>query len=267
LKPDAPPGIRGEFKPISTALPGVQVSELLPRIAAVIDKVAVIRSIVDLRDEHSSFQNLTGYPMDQSQREQRPNLGSVISRMRGVVDPVVPPFVDLFPLMQHRPYNSAGSGFLGHAYKPTRMDGDDLELLKPAANVSLQRLGGRQQLLQQFDKYRRHLAISPEWTTWIESTSKPLMRSRLTKVAKALDLTREDPKLRNRYGIGSTNPLGDAAPMSNDQLLIARRLVEAGVRCVTVAYGFCDTHGQNFSWLRQHLPLFDQGISTLIEDI
>ena len=87
------------------------------------------------------------------------------------------------------------------------------------------------------------------------------------KVAKALDVTREDPRLRDRYGIGSPQHLGDGAPMWNDQLLIARRLVEAGARCVTVAYGFWDTHGQNFSWLRQHLPLFDQGISALVEDI
>jgi uncharacterized protein (DUF1501 family) len=87
------------------------------------------------------------------------------------------------------------------------------------------------------------------------------------KVARALDITREDPKLRDRYGVGSPTHLGDGAPMWNDQLLTARRLVEAGARCVTVAYGFWDTHGQNFSWLRGHLPLFDQGISALVEDI
>ena len=74
------------------------------------DKVAVIRSIVGLRDEHSSFQNVTGFPMGQSQREGKPSFGSVIARMQGAVDPVVPPFVDLFPVMQHKPYNSPGPG-------------------------------------------------------------------------------------------------------------------------------------------------------------
>ena len=83
LKPDAPEGIRGEFKPIATCLPGVQISELLPKIGGVLDKVAVIRSIVNLRDEHSSFQNLTGFPMAQSQREGRPSFGSVIARVQG----------------------------------------------------------------------------------------------------------------------------------------------------------------------------------------
>ena len=142
LKPDAPEGIRGELKPIPTCLPGVQISELLPKIAGVLDKVALIRSIVNLRDEHSSFQNLTGFPMAQSQREGRPSFGSVIARVKGPVDTVVPPFIDLFPVMQHRPYNSPGPGFLGHPYRPARMDGDDLTLLKVPATFPFNDLKG-----------------------------------------------------------------------------------------------------------------------------
>src|SRR4051812_11667751 len=88
-----------------------------------------------------------------------------------------------------------------------------------------------------------------------------------SRVARALDLEREDPRVRRRYGFGSAEHLGDGAPLWNDQLLIARRLVEAGARCVTVAYGFWDTHSQNFSHLKKHLPTFDQGIAALIEDI
>ena len=155
LKPDAPESIRGEFKPIPTCLPGVQIGELLPKIASVLDKVALIRSIVNLRDEHSSFQNLTGFPMAQSQREGRPSIGSVIARAKGPLDTVVPPFIDLFPVMQHRPYNSPGPGFLGHAYRPARMDGEDLALLKTPADVSLQRFEGRRTLFHQFDQFRR----------------------------------------------------------------------------------------------------------------
>jgi Protein of unknown function (DUF1501) len=266
LKPEAPEGIRGEFKPIATCLPGVQASELLPKMARVLDKVAVIRSIVNLRDEHSSFQNLTGFPMAQSQREGKPSFGSVIARMQGTVDPVVPPFVDLFPVMQHRPYNSPGPGFLGHIYKPARMDGDDLALLKPPANVSHQRFEDRRTLFDQFDQFRRQVDTAEiGGMDNVYRHAFDVLTS--DKVAKALDITREDPKLRDRYGLGSSQHLGDGAPMWNDQLLTARRLVEAGARCVTVAYGFWDTHGQNFSWLRQRLPLFDQGISALVEDI
>jgi uncharacterized protein (DUF1501 family) len=80
-------------------------------------------------------------------------------------------------------------------------------------------------------------------------------------------VTKEPSAVRERYGRGSPRHLGDGAPMWNDQLLMARRLVEAGARCVTVAYGFWDTHGGNFRYLKQHLPLFDQGISALVEDI
>ena len=81
LKPDAPDGIRGEFKPIDTNVPGIQVCEHLPKLAAMTDKYALIRSIVGLRDEHSSFQNVTGYSMGESQRKGYPNFGSVISRV------------------------------------------------------------------------------------------------------------------------------------------------------------------------------------------
>src|SRR5262249_30868197 len=105
LKPNAPAEVRGEFKPIATKLPGVQICELLPKTAAVLDKVAVLRSISGLIDEHSSWQNLTGFPMNAARREGRPNFGSVVARLQGSTDRVIPPFVDLFPTMQHRPYN------------------------------------------------------------------------------------------------------------------------------------------------------------------
>ncbi|MHC5544396.1 DUF1501 domain-containing protein, partial [Singulisphaera rosea] len=83
LKPKAPEGIRGEFKPIATKVPGIEIGELLPMTASSMDKLAVIRSIVGLRDEHSSFQNLTGYPMGVSQREGKPHFGSVVSLVQG----------------------------------------------------------------------------------------------------------------------------------------------------------------------------------------
>src|SRR5205823_7651783 len=88
-----------------------------------------------------------------------------------------------------------------------------------------------------------------------------------SKLVEALEVDREPLAVRERYGRGSSKHLGDGAPMWNDQLLIARRLVEAGVRVVTVAYGFWDTHGNNFKYLRRHVPLFDQGLSALVEDL
>jgi uncharacterized protein (DUF1501 family) len=88
-----------------------------------------------------------------------------------------------------------------------------------------------------------------------------------SKLVEALDVTKEPAPVRERYGKGSPKHQGDGAPLWNDQLLMARRLVEAGARCVTVAYGFWDTHGGNFRHLRQNLPTFDMGISALVEDI
>ena len=227
LKPAAPAGIRGEFKPIATRLPGVHIGELLPRTAAILDRIAVIRSLVGLKDEHSSFQNLTGFPMVQSQREGKPTFGSVISRVLGSVDPVVPPFVDMFPVMQHRPYNSPGPGFLGNAYKATRMDGEDLALLKRPANVSVERFDRRRSLLDQFDSFRRQVTdVELGGMNDVYRDAFDVLTS--DKVARAIDVSREDPRLRDRYGIGSSRHLGDGAPMWNDQLLIARRLAEAG---------------------------------------
>ena len=266
LKPNAPAGIRGEFKPIATKLPGVQIGELLPRTAAIMDKLAVIRSLVGQIDEHSSFQSMTGFPMGITRREGKPHFGSVISRLQGPVDPVVPPFVDLSPVMQHRPYNTPGPGVVGQAYSAARMEGDDLALLRPPVGVSTNRFSGRKQLLDQFDHLRRSVDDAP-----VDGMSS-FYRKAFTvltsdKLARALDVEREDPRLRARYGVGSPRHLGDGAPMWNDQLLIARRLVEAGARCVSLGYGFWDTHGGNFSHLRQYLPLLDQGVSALVEDI
>ena len=224
-----------------------------------IDKVAVIRSIVGLRDEHSSFQNVTGFPMGQSQREGKPSFGSVIARVQGAVNPVVPPFVDLFPVMQHKPYNSPGPGFLGHTYKPARMEGDDLALLKPPADVPPPRFDRRKALLGQFDQFRR--CVDNAEIGGMDSVYRRAFDVLTSdKVAKALDVSREDPQaarpLRHRLAAATW---ATPRPMWNDQLLIARRLVEAGARCVTVAYGFWDTHGDNFTWLRKHLPAVRPG--------
>jgi Protein of unknown function (DUF1501) len=265
LKPNAPENIRGEFKPIDTRVPGVQFGELLPRLAASADKLAVIRSVVGQRDEHSSFQSITGFPMDLSRLQGKPHFGSVVAKVQGSVDPMVPPFVDLFPIMQHKPYNTPGPGELGLTFRPARIDGEDLALLK-GAEVTPDRRDRRRRMLGEFDTFRR--AVDSAEMGGMDSFYRrafDVLTS--SQVARALDVAHEDPRLRDRYGIGSSNHLGDGAPMWNDQLLIARRLVEAGARVVTVAYGFWDTHGQNFAHLKRHLPLFDQGISALVEDI
>jgi len=260
LKPNAPAEVRGEFKPISTNVPGIQIGELLPRLSRCMDRLAVVRSIVGLQDEHSSFQNMTGFNMSITHREGKPHIGSVIAKVKGPIDPVTPPFIDLFPTMQHRPYNSPSAGHLGRAASPIKLDGQDLAAMKLRATTPTE-LSERRQLLEKMDQLRR----GAEGMEACYQRAFDVLTS--SKLVDALDVTREPEKVRERYGRGSTRHLGDGAPMWNDQLLMARRLVEAGARVVTVAYGFWDTHGQNFRYLKQHLPLFDQGISALVEDL
>lgn len=265
LKPKAPAEIRGEFNPIATNLPGFEVGELLPKLSQCADKYAIIRATVGLRDEHSSFHNLVGYPMGETQRDGKPNFGSVVSRLLGPTDPVIPPFVDLFPTMQHRPYNSAGAGYLGARYNQVKVDGEDMASMK-LRYISNDQFGDRRRLLDRLDAARRELEANSV-REFDEQYTRAFDVLTSSKIVDAINLDLEDPKLRDRYGRGSPNHLGDGAPMWNDQLLMARRLVEAGVRVVTVAYGFWDTHGNNFGHLKAHLPLFDTGISALIEDI
>ncbi len=265
LKPGAPPEIRGEFQPIDSKVPGVRVCELLPRMAAIMDRVAVVRSLTGLIDEHSSWQNLTGYPMGVAKRDGKPNFGSVVAKVQGSVDRVVPPFVDLFPTMQHKPYNAAGAGTLGRAAAPVKVDGDDVAVMR-LRGTTPEGLSDRRRLLEQFDGFRR--AVDSADVSGMEAQYQrafDVLTS--SKLVEALNVDKEPAKVRDRYGRGSPRHLGDGAPMWNDQLLMARRLVEAGARAVTVAYGFWDTHGRNFRYLRQHLPLFDQGISALVEDV
>lgn len=265
LKPHAPVEVRGEFNPIATTVPGIEYCELLPKLARVADKCTIIRSVVGQRDEHSSFQNVTGLTMGEVQRMGTPHFGSIISKVQGGTDPVTPPFVDLFPTMQHRPYNSTGAGYLGSVYNQVRADGEDLANMR-LRDVGEDHFGRRMQLLDQLDQLR-HRTTDHRLDELSESYRRACEVLTSGKLVEAMDVEREDVAIRERYGRGSSKHLGDGAPMWNDQLLIARRLVEAGVRVVTVAYGFWDTHGNNFSHMRRHLPLFDTGISALIQDL
>jgi uncharacterized protein (DUF1501 family) len=264
LKPSAPVEVRGEFRPIPTNVPGVQFGELLPRLARCMDRLVVLRSLVGQIDEHSSFQSTTGFPMSITKREAKPHFGSVVARMQGSAHPVIPPFVDLFPTMQHKPYNSPGAGLLGQTAQPMKLDGGHLDAMK-LRGLTLDELGQRRQLLAHLDGLKRSAEASRAgMDTYYERAFEVLTSRRLVD---ALDVSKEPERVRERYGRGSAKHLGDGAPMWNDQLLMARRLVEAGARVVTVAYGFWDTHGQNFRYLKRHLPLFDQGISALVEDV
>lgn len=265
LKPDAPAEVRGEFKPIDTTVSGVKFGDQLPKLAKVMDKLVVLRAVVGQPDEHSSWMSYTGIPMDAAKREKRPHFGSVVAKVQGPTDPLVPAFVDLSPTMQHKPYNSPGPMNLGRAAGGVKVDGDEVAVMKNLV-VPADRMHDRQALLADMDRLKRTAETSSGLGV---DTSHDRAFDVLTssKLVDALDITKESPATRDRYGKGSPKHLGDGAPLWNEQLLMARRLVEAGARVVTLGYGFWDTHGGNFKHLKQHLPTFDQGIAALVDDL
>jgi hypothetical protein len=267
LKMDAPSEIRGEFSPISTNVAGIQICEHLPRIAGLMDKLVLIRSIVGATGGHDAIQCLTGRSKRVAPAGGWPSLGSVLSKLQGPVDPAVPPFIGLSPKMGHMEWADAGSpGFLGVANAPFKPNGagkTDMVL----NGVTLDRLADRRALLSGFDRFRRDVDASGLMNGVDAFNNQAFGLLTSSKLIDALDIDREGPKLRERYGKGDPNNRDDGGPKLMEQFMLARRLVEAGARCVTLAFSRWDHHGGNFPALRQDLPLLDQGVSALIEDL
>jgi hypothetical protein len=266
IKTEAPLEIRGEFKPIRTKIPGIQICEHLPRMAAMMDKLVPIRSIVGAEGDHFDFQCLTGRPSRQQPPGGWPTFGSIVSKLQGPTDPSIPPFIGLEPKMQHRPYNTAGPGYLGVSHRSFHPEGDgktDMVL----NGVTLDRLADRKALLSSFDQFRRDMDSSGLMEGLDQFNQQAFGMLTSSKLLEALDLGKEDKRVVESYGKGDPKPHGDAAPMMMEQFLMARRLVEAGARCVTVAFGFWDYHGSNHKIARQDLPLLDQGVTALVQDL
>jgi hypothetical protein len=269
IKTEAPVGIRGEFKPIATKVSGIQIGEVFPKIAAIMDKCVVIRSVVGAAGGHDAEQCMTGWPpQDLRNLGGHPSVGAVLAKLKGPVDPSVPPFVGLAARTQHMPWSDPGRpGFLGLPYAAFKPDGPGLSNLK-LNGINLQQMRDRRRLMTSFDGLRRELDVGGSITGTDALTQRALGVLTSSKLLEALDLSREPEKVRARYGDGRPYKYQyDGAPTVNDQLLLARRLVEAGVRCVTLSYGRWDSHGQNFALVRDHGAKLDQGFSALVEDL
>jgi hypothetical protein len=267
LKPDAPAEYRGEFNPIDTNVSGIRICEHLPRIARLMDKCAIIRSMVGASGNHDAVQCLTGRRPGSGPPGGWPSLGSTLSKLYGAVDPAIPPFVGLSQPTAHVPWGDAGSpGFLGVSqapFKPSGAGKADMVL----NGVSLDRLADRRQLLGAFDRFRREVDASGMMSGIDSFNNQAFGLLTSGALLSALDLKNEDPRVIERYGKGDPRPRDDGSPKLMEHFLIARRLVEAGARCVTLAFSRWDHHGDNFGALRQDLPMLDQGVSALIEDI
>jgi hypothetical protein len=249
LKPDAPMEFRGEFKPIATNVPGVQICEHMPLQARMWDKLACVRSLVST-DEHSDSLVSTGFSENTNRTAGHPCFGSVISKLRSGGGNDVPPFVSL------RGGGSIGTepGYLGVSHRPFTPSGPAVENLRLAGGINVDRMDDRKALLGQFDSVRRDIDASGAMKGMDSFTGRAFDMIASGTVRKALDLKHEDPKTRDRYkGV--------------EQFLTARRLVEAGVGCVTLSYGGWDTHTGNFRELKRMLPELDRGIAHLIEDL
>lgn len=256
LKPNAPSEIRGEFNPIATNVPGMEICELMPKLAKNADKYAIIRSVTGVRDEHDPTQSDSGWS-ETSLRPMggRPGIGAVMSKTQGSMNGQVPTFVSL---------NGFGSdGFLGPIHGAYRPDGPGRENLKLNSSVSLNRLNDRRALLTGLDKLRREADQQGQMQAMDAFSERAMTVITSSQMAQALDTNKEDPRVSERYGFNEPGGRRD----SNRSFLLARRLVEVGVRCVSFSWGGWDTHDSNFKQLGTQLPSLDQGLSALLEDL
>lgn len=291
-KPLAPVEIRGDLTAISSSIPGVEFGELLPRMALRAERFALIRSLVGSAGQHDAFQCQSGFShKDLQSIGGRPALGCVVSKLQGQPTDPAPSFADL---MQGRALvrNSARAGFLGPAFQPFRPDlsGMFQRELEPGMKNELARLGGehatslkldpslsevrlnsRTELLGNLDLLRREVDGSGMMDAMDQFTSQAVGILTSGKLADALDLSKEDPRVLDRY----TPPVSDTqkrfytaeGPESVRKFLLARRLIEAGVRVVSLSLSDFDTHSSNFTRMRDLLPLLDYGLTTLIDDL
>ena len=268
IKTEAPSEIRGEFKPIKTNVPGVNICEHLPKIASIADKCVFIRSVVGAKDRHYSYQCLTGRHNDNAPSGGWPEIGSVVSDIdhRAGIESGVPGYVNLSPKMKHKPYNFGDSSFLGVSANPFKPNGNSLSDMS-LNGLSLDRLNDRRSLLNSFDRLRRDVDSSGgiKGMDGLNQQAFDILTS--SKLADALNVDSESQKTLDMYGTGTDKVQGDAAPRVNRQFLAARRLVEAGARVVTLSYSFWDWHGANFKRAKENLPDFDQAYYALITDL
>jgi hypothetical protein len=279
LKPEAPSEIAGPWRPIATNVPGVEIGELLPRMATMMDKFAVIRSLVGAQAEHDATQCYTGRPPRGAVPAGGwPQFGSVVSKLQGATHVAVPPYVSLCYTCTHGPYNEPGPGFLGMAQQPLRPLGgtrDDMVL----NGVTLGRLNDRHRLLSSVDRFRREADRTGAMHGLDVFTEQAMGLLTSSRLAEALDLSKEDPRTIARYGTGDPKIMIDSngAPRVPQSLLLARRLIEAGVRVVTLNYSKWDWHGgfnaegraDNTIFVREKedFPIFDQAMTALVEDL
>ncbi len=262
-KPRAPVEIRGPLGTVATSIPGVAFSELMTHQAKIADKLAIIRSIHHNSNSHDPSSHLTqsGYYKRAAIKggpNEMPCLGSVIAKVRGSNQPAVPAYVAIPRMMRN-----GGAAFLGKAHNPFETIGDPSRNNFKVRNLSLSpgldmaRLEDRRTLLNHFDTAHRIIDIEGSADAIDQFTLQAFDMVTGSRAQHAFDIQAEDGSTRDRYG---RNSVGQG-------LLLARRLVEAGVTCVTVRVTGWDDHNKIADRLKKKGPMYDCGIAALVSDL
>jgi hypothetical protein len=268
LKPNAPAEYRGPLRPTRTNVPGLDICELLPRQARIADKLAIVRSLHHTTGDHFAGAHwmLTGYhgSTAANMTPMFPSAGSITARVRGANRPGLPAYV----AVPHAAsvglvpgYN--GAAYLGNGYNPFQTGGDpnnpnfSVQNLRLPNGVTVAQLEDRRNLLNSFDTLRRDLDRSGTLESMDRFTREAYELISGPAARYAFDISREDPRTRDRYGRHNWG----------QSCLLARRLVEAGVTFVTVHMGGWDDHAQIERAMRNKLPIYDRGLASLVEDL
>ena len=269
MRPDAPVEYRGEFRPIPSKVPGMEMCELMPRQAEIADRIAVIRSLQWIEPCHQFSEICTGFPT----RAARPSVGSIVNRMYSGGSRRLPRFVDL-----------AGDGdkiraeeprYAGAAYRSFTPSGPAMDNLSLPNGVSLDRLGDRKSLLTSFDRLRHGIDHSGEFAAVDAFHRQALDIVTSNAVREAFDISKEPSELVARYGDKNArfHYLDVQYAFDFESFIRARRLVEAGVPFVSLNVARWDHHclvpsqGTIFDSYRTLLPLYDMAVAALINDL
>jgi hypothetical protein len=275
IKTEAPREIRGEFDPIHTNVPGIDICELFPRIAASADKFIFIRSLADSDGRHDGYQCMTGRKSTPQTVGFWPMLGSWVSRFQGPANQSIPPNIALMYQTGERHWGDPYSGgFLGMAHNPFNLVGGQNNMTRSSGmtlqGITLERLGDRVGLLNSFDTLNRKIDQRGTMVGMDSFAQQALGILTSSRLVDALDITKEDPRVLARYGYDDSAFERDGAPRMVRNFCIARRLVEAGARVVTLNFSRWDWHGpdgKNFVESRRNMPLLDRAVSALVDDL
>ena len=259
-KPDSPQEIRGPMGAIPTNVKGIHIGESLPKLAKQMHKYSILRSVTSPDGTHETATHylLTGYPFNPA--IEYPAYGSVLAREKGFQNGLPP-----YTLLGGLPFNHGYGGYMGAVYNPFMINGDpnnanfSVQDVAPPAGVDVVRLDRRRRLREALDNWQRQKETASKATQTMDEFYTRAYELVTSPVAKrAFNLKEEPDKLRDEYG---RHYFGQSC-------LLARRLVEAGVRCVTIQYGGWDTHENHFNAVKNHLhPNLDSGYATLLRDL